>query len=92
MTLIENYSLIRKVDGNFEFKMVIPDNCNYSTSCSSSIYRVAIQLNSGQTKPSTNFTNVTIAFAPILDQLQIWVDQMTPGLTVTKPKVAVENC
>jgi len=92
MKLIENYSLIRKLDGNFEFQMLIPNNCNYSTACSSNIYHVAIQLNSGQSKPSTVFTPVTVSFTPILDQMEIWVDQMIPSGAITKPKVSVENC
>lgn len=62
----------------------IPNNCNYSMVVSAGVYVITIQLNSGQTKPSTTFVPCKETVSAIASVLSIRFEQVSYSGTVLK--------
>ena len=94
MTLLRNYGFTTTLDsGEFEFSFEIPDNCNYATTydATKNVYTVSIQLNSGQSQPSSTFNTETCNFNDSNGVLNLRFQQTLNGVTSTRPKIVVES-
>lgn len=93
MPLIRYYG-IQLVDTNeFDANFEIPDNCNYTVSydATKKINTVTIQLNSGQSSPSSNFVTQNYTFNGDNGILDLRFDQKLNGISLVKPKIRIEG-
>jgi hypothetical protein len=74
----------------FRISFKIPNNCNYTITESSGDYTIAIQLNAGQTNPSTTFMNCD-EDVEILNKTFVTTFEQhdKSGIIITKPKVTI---
>jgi hypothetical protein len=91
MALIGNYGFITVAEDEFEFTFEIPNNCNYTThyDATKKINTVTVQLNSGQSQPSTTFATQTYTFSADNGLLDLRFAQVLNGVTVIKPKINI---
>lgn len=88
MALLRHYGVSTSDSLTFEASFEIPNNCNYNITTSGKIIYINIQLNSGQTVPSTTFTMNYEDFVTTDGYLDLQFKQ-TQGTTVTKPKIKI---
>ena len=88
MALLRHYGVSSDNSLTFEAAFEIPNNCNYNITTSGKISYINIQLNSGQTVPSTTFTMNYEDFVTTDGYLDLQFKQ-TQGTTVTKPKIKI---
>lgn len=91
MALIGNYGFITTAEDEFEFTFEIPDNCNFTPhyDATKKTNTVTIQLNSGQSQPSTTFVTETYTFTGDNGLLDLRFAQVLNGVTVIKPKITI---
>lgn len=92
MALIGNYGFTTVAEDEFEFTFEIPNNCNFTThyDATKKINTVTIQLNSGQSQPSTTFETETYTFTGDNGVLDLRFAQVLNGVTTVKPKIKIE--
>lgn len=88
MALLRYYGVSSTDSLTFEASFEIPNNCNYNITTSGKISYINIQLNSGQTVPSTTFTMNYEDFVTTNGSLNLQFKQTYNGV-VTKPKIDV---
>lgn len=86
---VGTYGLTTEDDITFTLEFSIPDNCNYQLSGSAGLYFVTINLNAGQTQPSTTFTLYSEDYSPTNNSLTITFDQPTATGRLKKPSAKV---
>lgn len=89
MALLGHYGISSNDSLTFEVTFGIPINCNYNITISGKISTINIQLNSGQTIPSTSFTMYTEDFVTTDGCLNLQFKQTQGSSTTTKPKIGV---
>ncbi len=62
MELLGTYSINRMNTTTYQVVFDIPDNANYNLRTSPGSYGVEIQLNNGETQPSTNYNKFNFIF------------------------------
>lgn len=88
MALVRHYGVSSNDSLTFEAAFEIPNNCNYNISTSGRISYINIQLNSGQTVPSSTFTMNYEDFVTTDGYLDLQFKQ-TQGTVVIKPKIKI---
>ena len=89
MALLRFYGVSSSDSLTFEAQFEIPSNCNYNLTVVSKVNYINIQLNAGQTVPSSTFTMNSEDFVTTDGVLNLEFKQ-TQGTVVTKrPKIAV---
>jgi ribosomal protein L16 Arg81 hydroxylase len=91
MALLGHYGVSSDNSLTFTVDFAIPNNCNYNITTVSKINYINIQLNSGQTIPSTTFNSFTEDFITTDGYLNLQFKQTQNSTTVTKPKMLVTN-
>lgn len=89
MALLRHYGVSTDNSLTFTADFEIPNNCNYNITTVSKINYINIQLNAGQTIPSTTFTMYTEDFITTDGVLNLYFKQTQNNTTVTKPKIGV---
>lgn len=89
MALLRHYGVSTDNSLTFEAAFEIPNNCNYNITTVSKINYINIQLNAGQTIPSTTFTMYTEDFITTDGVLNLYFKQTQNSTTVTKPKIGI---
>lgn len=91
MALVGNYGFQTVSDDEFEFTFDIPNNCNFTThyDATKKINTVTVQLNSGQSQPSSTFMTETYNFTADNGVLDLRFEQVQNSGTVIKPKVTI---
>jgi len=92
MDLVTNYTIEYKSDLLFDLKFDIPSNCMYSVAVSGKINNITVQLQPGQTVPSTTFLSHKLSLATIDTLMNVSFYQIQNGKTSIKPKIKVETC
>jgi hypothetical protein len=92
MALIGNYGFETTAEDEFLFNFEIPDNCNFTPhyDATKKINTVTVQLNSGQSQPSSTFVTETYSFTGDNGLLDLRFAQVLNGVTTTKPKIKIE--
>lgn len=92
MDLVTNYIIEYKTDTLFDVSFDIPINCVYSVAISGKNNNITVQLQPGQTTPSTTFSTQKIALPTIETVMNVIFYQIQSGKTTIKPKIKVETC
>lgn len=92
MALVIKYGVNSDSTTDFEVSFSIPVNCMYSLTVLSKTYYIKVQLQKGQTVPSSTYMPCTTTVTPIDDDVIIEFQQILDGITSNKPKMKVENC
>lgn len=93
MELLGTYSINRINTSTYQVVFEIPDNANYNLRTSPGSYGVEIQLNGGQTQPSTNYD--TFSFTALPDKEEILIEFIqqdyanSPSSFKTKPIIRI---
>lgn len=93
MELLGTYSINRINNSTYQVVFKIPDNSNYNLRTSPGSYGVEIQLNGGQTQPSSNYD--TFSFNALADKDEILVEFIqqdyaySPSTYKTKPIIRI---
>lgn len=86
------YSFSKANDTCFDIYFQIPDNCFYNFTTGSGQYNITIELNPGQTKPSTDFMDCSEKGTLINNQLVVNFEQCEyGGVIVKKPKINISE-
>lgn len=91
MALLKHYGVATDDSLTFTVDFSIPNNCNYNITTVSKTNYINIQLNAGQTTPSTTFTMYTEDFITTDGVLNLQFKQTQGGTTTTKPKVLIQQ-
>ena len=89
MALLGHYSVSSDDSLTFTVDFSIPINCNYNVTTVGKISYINIQLNSGQTVPSTTFTMYSEDFVTTDGYLSLQYKQTQGGGTMIKPKTII---
>ncbi len=89
MALLGHYGVSSDDSLTFEVAFGIPNNCNYNITTAGKVSTINIQLNSGQTVPSTTFTMNYEDFVTTNGCLNLQFKQTQGGVVVTKPKIDI---
>ncbi|RZJ67584.1 MAG: hypothetical protein EOO50_04705 [Flavobacterium sp.] len=85
------YGLTTTDNITFTMAFSIPSNCNYASSGSAGVYWITINLNPGETQPSTVFAMEQENYACVNNSLTVSFDQPTTGGRRLKKPVASVN-
>lgn len=91
MALLRHYGVSSDNSLTFEAAFEIPNNCNYNITTSGKTTYINIQLNAGQTIPSTTFIMYYEDFVTTDGYLNLQFKQTQGGVTTTKPKVLIQQ-
>ncbi|MEW5675839.1 hypothetical protein ABGT15_05960 [Flavobacterium enshiense] len=89
MALLRNYGFQTELDsGDFEFNFDIPNNCNFTTSydATKNYYTVSIQLNSGQTQPSSTYVTQYHTFSSSGSIVDVRFQETLNGVVSKRPR------
>lgn len=89
MALLGHYGVSSDDSLTFTVDFAIPNNCNYNLTSVAKINYINIQLNSGQTIPSTTFNSYTEDYVTTDGVLNLQFKQTQSGITSTKPKIGI---
>nr|WP_294937680.1 hypothetical protein [uncultured Flavobacterium sp.] len=91
MALVRNYGFQSTSEDEFDFNFEIPVNCNYTTQydATKKLYTVTVQLNSGQSTPSSTYSMQYCTFNSDNGLLEVRYDSVQNGVTTTKPKITI---
>lgn len=92
MALVGNYGFQSTAEDEFEFNFEIPNNCNFTThyDATKKINTVTVQLNSGQSQPSSTFVTETYIFTADNGVLDLRFEQvLNNSTTVTRPTIKI---
>lgn len=79
-----SYDLSSSGNNTYTLNFTIPDNCNCRSTGSNGLYCIDIDLNSGQTQPSTTFVPYTEIYASYNNALSVTFDQPNGSSKRTK--------
>ena len=86
MALLRSYGFSSTDSLTFTVEFEIPENCNYSIKTVGTINNICIELNNGQTEPSTDYKTYKEYFVTTDGELEVQFKQTQGGTTVTRPK------
>lgn len=93
MELLGNYNVNRIDTQNYKVTFEIPDNCNYKLRTNPGSYDVEIQLNDGESNPSTNYQSNNFTATEDRGEILIQFIQMdytsNPPAYRTKPVIRI---
>lgn len=91
--LLKNYGFQSTSDEEFDFDFEIPNNCNYTTQYDSNkkVNTISIQLNSGQSQPSTTYMKQYSTFSSNNGILNLQFQETLNGVTSVRPKITVTS-
>jgi hypothetical protein len=89
MTLLRHYGIASDDNETFDVKFEIPNNCSYSVNISGKIKYINIDLNSGQTIPSSTFIMYSEEITTVDGNLSLQFKQTENGVTKIKPKLVI---
>lgn len=92
MALVIKYGVNSQTSTDFEVSFSIPVNCMYSLTTVTKTYYIKVQLQKGQTIPSSTYMPCTTTVTPIDDEVNVEFQQVLDGITNSKPKMKVDNC
>lgn len=89
--LLKNYGFQSTSEDEFDFDFEIPTNCNYTTQYDSNkkVNIISIQLNSGQSQPSSTYAKQYSTFNSDNGILSLQFQETLNGVTSVRPKVIV---
>ena len=89
MALLRFYGISSSNSLTFVTQFEIPNNCNYNVSLVNKVNYINIQLNAGQTVPSTTFTMNSEDFITTDGIINLQFKQTQGTVVTTKPKIVV---
>ncbi|ESU20264.1 hypothetical protein FEDK69T_27760 [Flavobacterium enshiense DK69] len=91
--LLKNYGFQSTSEDEFDFDFEIPNNCNYTAQYDSikKVNIISIQLNSGQSQPSTTYAKQYSTFSSDNGILNLQFQEIFNGVTSIKPKITVTS-
>ncbi len=94
MELLGTYNIARVDETNYELTYDFPDNCLFSTTYKDGVYVFTIELQAGQSQPSTKFVTektTCTAYKGIIDISFSQQDYLALSATyVKKPKIYID--
>jgi hypothetical protein len=91
MDLLKHYGVATDDSLTFEVQFKIPDNCSYSITTSGRTNYIDIDLNPGESDPSTNYQMYTEDFVTADGNLDLQFKQTQKGVTTNKPKISLQQ-
>ena len=91
MALLRFYGVSSSDSLTFEAQFEIPSNCNYNLTVVSKVNYINIQLNAGQTIPSTTFTMNSEDFVTTDGVLNLQFKQTQGSVVTSRPKIVVSQ-
>ena len=89
MALLRSYGVSSTDSLTFTVEFEIPDNCNYSIKTVGTINNICIELDPGQTQPSTDYKTYKEYFVTTDGELEVQFKQTQGGGTLIKPKYTI---
>lgn len=89
MALLRFYGISSSNSLTFVTQFEIPNNCNYNVTLVNKVNYINIQLNAGQTVPSTTFTMNSEDFITMDGIINLQFKQTQGTVVTTKPKIVV---
>lgn len=89
MALLNFYGVSSSDSLTFTVEFEIPDNCNYSIKTTGTTINICIELDPGQTQPSTDYKTYKEYFVTTDGELDIQFKQTEGGSVYIKPRVKV---
>ena len=89
MALLRFYGISSSNSLTFVTQFEIPNNCNYNVTLVNKVNYINIQLNAGQTVPSTTFTMNSEDFSTTDGIINLQFKQTQGTVVTTKPKIVV---
>ena len=87
MALLRFYGISSSNSLTFVTQFEIPNNCNYNVTLVNKVNYINIQLNAGQTVPSTTFTMNSEDFITTDGIINLQFKQTQGTVVTTKPKI-----
>jgi hypothetical protein len=91
MALLRSYGVSSVDSLTFLVEFEIPDNCNYSIKTVGTTYDICIELDPGQTQPSTDYKTYKENFVTTDGELDLQFKQTEGSIVYPKPKVIVSQ-
>ncbi len=88
-TMLGMYSFTKTSDTKFDIYYEIPENCSKIFNEEKGEYIITIELDPGQTDPSTTFIGYTDVATVLNDALIVNFDQCERTGTIRKPKLTI---
>lgn len=91
--LLKNYGFQNTSEDEFEFDFEIPTNCNFTTQYDpvKKTNTVSVQLNSGQTQPSTTYDTQYTTLYTVNGILDVRFQETLNGTTTKRPKISIDS-